>query len=435
MRRWRHAAGSDACGPCGDGNVTVDMGLPRILADRPVATAAPLVAVPARRRRRMPNPHVVVPRVGRASSPRSTCPPAARRRPPLPDGQNVEFVVRRGPRQLQMRVHERGVGETRSCGTGICAAAVAVAAADGLEPTGSPWRVDVPGGTCEVTWHADGGRADRAGRARRRRSTSTTDWLAVGRRDRVGHACLMRLMPAPAVSRWTPMTDAAARTRCADDATGDYELEERQALRRVAGLSTELEDITEVEYRQLRLERVVLVGVWTGGTRRRGRELPRRAGPAGRDRGLPGTRRADPASRQAGPRDLHRLRQGEGAARHRPRRGRGHRDLRRRAHAGPAAPAGVDRQGEGRRPDRADPRHLRPARPVQGGQGAGRARPDAVPAAAPARLGRVAVAAGRWARRRRYRHRGPRTRRDQDRDRPPADQLADGEAAPRAGRR
>ncbi len=47
---------------------------------------------------------------------------------------------------------------------------------------------------------------------------------------------------------------------------GDYELEERQALRRVAGLSTELEDITEVEYRQLRLERVVLVGVWTGGT-------------------------------------------------------------------------------------------------------------------------------------------------------------------------
>jgi GTP-binding protein HflX len=50
------------------------------------------------------------------------------------------------------------------------------------------------------------------------------------------------------------------------DGTGDYELEERQALRRVAGLSTELQDITEVEYRQLRLERVVLVGVWTGGS-------------------------------------------------------------------------------------------------------------------------------------------------------------------------
>jgi GTP-binding protein HflX len=52
-----------------------------------------------------------------------------------------------------------------------------------------------------------------------------------------------------------------------DDATsGDFELEERRALRRVAGLSTELVDVTEVEYRQLRLERVVLVGVWTEGS-------------------------------------------------------------------------------------------------------------------------------------------------------------------------
>jgi GTP-binding protein HflX len=42
--------------------------------------------------------------------------------------------------------------------------------------------------------------------------------------------------------------------------------DERAALRRVSGLSTELEDVTEVEYRQLRLERVVLAGVWTEGT-------------------------------------------------------------------------------------------------------------------------------------------------------------------------
>ncbi|MEV8307437.1 GTPase HflX [Streptomyces flavidovirens] len=45
-----------------------------------------------------------------------------------------------------------------------------------------------------------------------------------------------------------------------------FERSDRAALRRVAGLSTELEDVTEVEYRQLRLERVVLVGVWTSGT-------------------------------------------------------------------------------------------------------------------------------------------------------------------------
>jgi GTP-binding protein HflX len=44
------------------------------------------------------------------------------------------------------------------------------------------------------------------------------------------------------------------------------DLAERRALRRVAGLSTELEDVTEVEYRQLRLERVVLAGLWTEGT-------------------------------------------------------------------------------------------------------------------------------------------------------------------------
>ena len=53
----------------------------------------------------------------------------------------------------------------------------------------------------------------------------------------------------------------------ADDSYGhSYDLEDRQALRRVGGLSTELHDITEVEYRQLRLERVVLVGVWTEGS-------------------------------------------------------------------------------------------------------------------------------------------------------------------------
>jgi len=48
--------------------------------------------------------------------------------------------------------------------------------------------------------------------------------------------------------------------------TGELNLEDRTALRRVAGLSTELADVSEVEYRQLRLERVVLIGVWTDGS-------------------------------------------------------------------------------------------------------------------------------------------------------------------------
>lgn len=48
--------------------------------------------------------------------------------------------------------------------------------------------------------------------------------------------------------------------------TGELQLDDRTALQRVAGLSTELTDVTEVEYRRLRLEQVVLVGVWTTGT-------------------------------------------------------------------------------------------------------------------------------------------------------------------------
>ncbi|BBY36219.1 GTPase HflX [Mycobacterium mantenii] len=51
-----------------------------------------------------------------------------------------------------------------------------------------------------------------------------------------------------------------------EPSTGELALEDRSALRRVAGLSTELTDVSEVEYRQLRLERVVLVGVWTDGS-------------------------------------------------------------------------------------------------------------------------------------------------------------------------
>src|SRR2546427_9593461 len=69
----------------------------------------------------------------------------------------------------------------------------------------------------------------------------------------------------------------------------NMDLEDRHALRRVAGLSTELQDISEVEYRALRLERVVLVGVWAEGSLASAenslRELSRLAG-AGGSQGL-----------------------------------------------------------------------------------------------------------------------------------------------------
>jgi GTPase len=62
---------------------------------------------------------------------------------------------------------------------------------------------------------------------------------------------------------WDALAESDAEP---DVAAGQLDLEDRHALRRVAGLSTELQDISEVEYRALRLERVVLMGVWTDGT-------------------------------------------------------------------------------------------------------------------------------------------------------------------------
>ncbi|MEU0414240.1 diaminopimelate epimerase [Streptomyces griseorubiginosus] len=108
----------------------------------------------------MGNPHAVafvddLAHAGDLYAPPPFSPAAA-----YPDGVNVEFVVDRGPRHVAMRVHERGSGETRSCGTGACAVAVATARRDGADPavTGTPvtYTVDVPGGTLVITERADG---------------------------------------------------------------------------------------------------------------------------------------------------------------------------------------------------------------------------------------------------------------------------------------
>lgn len=77
----------------------------------------------------------------------------------FPTGVNIEFVVRKGPRHLAMRIHERGVGETRSCGTGACAAAAVAAGlpeGDGKVREPVTYRVDVPGGSLDITLRPDG---------------------------------------------------------------------------------------------------------------------------------------------------------------------------------------------------------------------------------------------------------------------------------------
>ena len=128
------------------GDVTVDMG-PATLpgTDRKVVVGDrtwPAVEVTTG------NPHAVVFVDGLADAGELRAPPVAE--PAFPDGVNVEFVVRRGDRHLAMRVHERGVGETRSCGTGACAAALATRFWAG-EGAPDVWTVDVPGGRLRVT--------------------------------------------------------------------------------------------------------------------------------------------------------------------------------------------------------------------------------------------------------------------------------------------
>ena len=107
----------------------------------------------------MPNPHVVVSvadldAAGDLVEAPQVQPPTA-----FPDGVNVEFALVRGERHIAMRVHERGAGETYSCGTGAAAVAVVQAQADGLLPAadGEPvtYVVDVRGGRLEVTVRPD----------------------------------------------------------------------------------------------------------------------------------------------------------------------------------------------------------------------------------------------------------------------------------------
>ncbi|HEX5496772.1 MAG TPA: diaminopimelate epimerase [Mycobacteriales bacterium] len=133
------------------GDVTVDMGAPELLDASTAVGGVPGVAVS------MGNPHVVVPVASEAelAGLDLTGPPEVTGG--LPDGQNVEFVLRRGSRALALRVHERGVGETRSCGTGVCAAVAATASSAGGEGPGEPWTVDVPGGRLTVRWHCPAG--------------------------------------------------------------------------------------------------------------------------------------------------------------------------------------------------------------------------------------------------------------------------------------
>lgn len=137
----------------GQADISIDMGVPQPSQAEVVVSvggeAWPAEAV------FMPNPHAVVfvedlKQAGPLSEPPAVTSTS------FPQGQNVEFVVEHEPgRHVSMRVHERGVGETLSCGTGICAVADRALARAGVLGEARV-RVDVPGGTLTVTRTGNG---------------------------------------------------------------------------------------------------------------------------------------------------------------------------------------------------------------------------------------------------------------------------------------
>ncbi|MCW2786845.1 MAG: diaminopimelate epimerase [Marmoricola sp.] len=127
--------------------ITVDMGAPEVLGETKVNVDAGAWTAT---RISMGNPHAVA-FVDNLDDAGSLAVEPGYDHGHFPDGVNVEFVVRRGDQHVAMRVHERGSGETRSCGTGACAVMVATALVDGAD-RGTPYVVDVPGGSLEIVW-------------------------------------------------------------------------------------------------------------------------------------------------------------------------------------------------------------------------------------------------------------------------------------------
>lgn len=140
-----------------DRTITIDMGIATV----PRGTATPVVTVGDRSWPAtgvlMPNPHAVVMVDDLIDAGDLRAAPGVSPSDVFPDGVNVEFAVGRGERHVAMRVHERGVGETLSCGTGACAVAWAVRRRVEPDLIGeSTWQVDVPGGSVRVTETASG---------------------------------------------------------------------------------------------------------------------------------------------------------------------------------------------------------------------------------------------------------------------------------------
>lgn len=152
------AAGPVSVEILADGQVRVEMGVPH-LAPREVPFQADAQTVTytldvADRELRlgavsMGNPHAVIEVDAVTDAPVDTLGPLVEQHPRFPARTNVEFLQIDGPEAATLRVWERGVGETRACGTGACAALVWARLAGRLNETA---RIELPGGTLVISW-------------------------------------------------------------------------------------------------------------------------------------------------------------------------------------------------------------------------------------------------------------------------------------------
>ncbi|GLW74487.1 diaminopimelate epimerase [Kitasatospora phosalacinea] len=134
--------------------ITVDMGRPLLPGPDDIKVIANGHTWPATHVD-VGNPHAVVHVDDLSDAGNLLTPPTVEPASAYPDGVTVEFVTTRGPAHLALRVHERGVGETRSCGTGAAAAVAAARHRDPNLPAGR-YTVDVPGGRLTVHAEPDG---------------------------------------------------------------------------------------------------------------------------------------------------------------------------------------------------------------------------------------------------------------------------------------
>lgn len=110
----------------------------------------------------MGNPHTILFYDDMSEAPVLTAGPVMEKLPRFPERTNVEFIVVHSPSQLEMRVWERGSGETMACGTGACASAVAAVLAGYTERT---VNVRLLGGTLKIHWNPKNGQVEMTGPA------------------------------------------------------------------------------------------------------------------------------------------------------------------------------------------------------------------------------------------------------------------------------